>query len=60
MSSHPSVSPENGGKLEGAAVAPCAEELINILLVDDEPKNLVALETVLDNPDYRLVSANSG
>jgi PAS domain S-box-containing protein len=34
-------------------------EPINILLVDDEPKNLVALETVLEDPGYRLVRANS-
>jgi signal transduction histidine kinase len=32
---------------------------INILIVDDEPKNLAVLETVLDNPDYRLVRADS-
>ena len=32
---------------------------INILIVDDEPKNLTVLETVLDNPDYRLVRAQS-
>ena len=36
------------------AVAP-----INILVVDDEPKNLMALETVLDDPGYRLVRAGS-
>jgi PAS domain S-box-containing protein len=30
---------------------------INILIVDDEPKNLTVLETVLDSPDYRLVRA---
>src|SRR6202171_1134158 len=35
------------------------EELINILIVDDEPKNLTVLETVLDNPAYRLVRAES-
>jgi hypothetical protein len=34
-------------------------EPINILIVDDEPKNLVALETVLGDPGYRLVRANS-
>ena len=28
---------------------------INILLVDDEPKNLTALETVLDDPRYQLI-----
>jgi signal transduction histidine kinase len=32
---------------------------INVLIVDDEPKNLAVLETVLDNPDYRLVRADS-
>lgn len=32
---------------------------INILIVDDEPKNLTVLETVLDNPSYRLVRASS-
>ena len=32
---------------------------INILIVDDEPKNLTVLETVLDDPDYQLVRAGS-
>jgi PAS domain S-box-containing protein len=32
----------------------------NILLVDDQPKNLVALRAILDGPGYRLVAANSG
>lgn len=32
---------------------------INILIVDDEPRNLTALETVLDDPAYRLVRAGS-
>ena len=35
------------------------EEPINILIVDDEPKNLTVLEVVLDNPGYRLVRAES-
>jgi signal transduction histidine kinase/DNA-binding response OmpR family regulator len=35
------------------------EEPISILLVDDEPKNLAVLETVLNNPNYRLVRAES-
>ena len=45
-----------------AAVAPASAfhgAPINILIVDDEPKNLTVLETVLDNPDYRLVLAES-
>ena len=32
---------------------------INILIVDDEPKNLTVLETILDDPGYRLVRAGS-
>jgi two-component sensor histidine kinase/CheY-like chemotaxis protein len=36
-----------------------ADGLINILIVDDEPKNLTVLETVLDSPRYRLVPAES-
>ncbi|MGD9765406.1 MAG: ATP-binding protein, partial [Candidatus Binatia bacterium] len=34
-------------------------EPVNILLVDDEPRNLDALEALLDLPDYRLVRAQS-
>jgi two-component sensor histidine kinase len=33
---------------------------INILIVDDEPKNLTVLEAILESPDYRLVRAESG
>jgi two-component sensor histidine kinase/AmiR/NasT family two-component response regulator len=32
---------------------------INILVVDDEPKNLIVVETVLNDPAYRLVKAES-
>jgi signal transduction histidine kinase len=32
---------------------------INLLIVDDEPGNLVVLETLLDDPGYRLVRAES-
>ena len=34
-------------------------ESINILIVDDEPKNLTVLESVLNDPGYRLVRALS-
>ena len=33
---------------------------VNILIVDDEPRNLAVLESVLDDPGYRLVRATSG
>ncbi len=38
---------------------PTHDEPINILIVDDEPKNLAVLETLLDDPSYRLVRAES-
>src|SRR6185369_6252118 len=43
-----------GGMAAGQPLAP-----INILIVDDEPRNLVVLETVLDDPGYRLVRAET-
>src|SRR5437868_560350 len=58
--------PPEPGIAQASAPAPTAAELaaaaepINILIVDDEPKNLTALETVLDDPSYRLVRAGSG
>jgi len=33
---------------------------VNILIVDDEPRNLAVLESVLDDPGYRLVKKTSG
>jgi PleD family two-component response regulator len=46
------------------SAAPTARELlshapVNILIVDDEPKNLTVLEAILDDPGYRLVRAQS-
>lgn len=35
------------------------DDRINILIVDDEQKNLTVLETILDDPEYRLVRADS-
>lgn len=47
-----------GGSGPGAVVL-AHNDPINILIVDDEPKNLTVLETVLDDPGYRLVRAES-
>lgn len=33
---------------------------INILIVDDHPENLLALEAIIDNPEYQLIRAYSG
>ena len=43
----------------GTADPSLNDELISILLVDDEPRNLTVLETVLMDPGYRLVRAES-
>lgn len=36
------------------------EHRLNILLVDDHPENLIALQAVLDSPEYHLVKARNG
>ena len=42
-----------------AATSPVlqSEAPINVLIVDDEPRNLTVLEAILDDPGYRLVRA---
>ena len=56
------INQSGGETVHGATsvAATVAPDQVNILIVDDEPKNLLVLETVLDDPGYRLVRANSG
>ena len=35
------------------------DQPINILIVDDEPKNLTVIEAILSDPEYRVVRAHS-
>src|SRR5262245_17687953 len=35
-------------------------QMVNILLVDDNPSNLLSLETILEAPDRNLIRASSG
>jgi signal transduction histidine kinase len=60
--------PEPGAAMSGSSDEPTSpgavlttifDAPINILIVDDEPKNLTVLETLLDSPGYRLVRAES-
>ncbi|MBI4376291.1 MAG: response regulator [Elusimicrobia bacterium] len=37
-----------------------SEETVDILVVDDQPANLLALESMLNDTDYRLIRARSG
>jgi PAS domain S-box-containing protein len=52
------TAPPHTPATEAAAVLR-VHDPINILIVDDEPKNLTVLEAVLDEPGYRFVRAVS-
>ncbi|MBL8949799.1 MAG: response regulator, partial [Myxococcaceae bacterium] len=45
---------------KGTPETAVSQTVSNILLVDDRPENLVALKAILQDPGYRLVTANSG
>jgi signal transduction histidine kinase/ActR/RegA family two-component response regulator len=45
---------------KGEAAMATPQPVSNILLVDDRPENLVALKSILQNPNYRLVTASNG
>jgi signal transduction histidine kinase len=55
------LSPMNRRSVDPSPPLPMndQDQSINILLVDDEVKNLTVLETILDDPGYRLVRAAS-
>jgi PAS domain S-box-containing protein len=54
------LSPDDTTNVVAAATRVWHREApVNILIVDDEPKNLTVLEAILDDPRYRLVRAES-
>ena len=52
-------SPDDFSRSLAAALVPAELPPVNILIVDDEPRNLTVLETILSDPGYRLVRALS-
>jgi two-component sensor histidine kinase/CheY-like chemotaxis protein len=52
-------NPGDNAKTSAADGSSHTQALVNILIVDDEPKNLTVLEAILDAPGYRLVRAGS-
>jgi len=53
-----SIVPANDESAEHSSPAGMGG-IVNVLIVDDEPKNLTVLETVLDSPRYRVIRAES-
>ena len=53
------TTPRTGGVIAGADLLARERLPVNILIVDDEPRNLSVIETILESPDYRLVRAVS-
>jgi signal transduction histidine kinase len=51
---------ENASPPPGIPASPPADDRVNILLVDDQPANLVALEAMLQGLGQNLIKAESG
>jgi len=57
---HPANASAKAAPPEDDAIPARDDPRVNILIVDDEPKNLTVLESVLDDPGYHLMRAGSG
>jgi PAS domain S-box-containing protein len=54
------LNPDDNRKIVTATTPTSHSEApVNILIVDDEPKNLTVIEAILDDPGYRLVRAET-
>src|SRR5687768_4548326 len=54
------VAADESAPLPGGPAAPPTDDRVNILLVDDQPANLVALEAMLQGLGQNLIKAESG
>ena len=59
FAAHPTKAPASGAVFAPASPLVAPEQPVSILLVDDDQNNLLALESILDFSDYRLVKAQS-
>jgi two-component sensor histidine kinase/CheY-like chemotaxis protein len=50
---------DHSGRFGDDPSANGGDSAVNVLIVDDEPKNLMVLESVLDSPRYRVIRAES-
>jgi DNA-binding response OmpR family regulator len=50
---------DHSGRFGDDPSADGGDSAVNVLIVDDEPKNLTVLESVLDSPRYRVIRAES-
>jgi len=55
----PVLIPADQERQAAGGLSPARADTVNILIVDDEPKNLTVLESLLDDPGYRVVRAES-
>src|SRR5688572_5642774 len=60
MSEHPIPGAPEASALAPTAASASREKKVSILLVDDRPDKLLALESVLDDLGQNLVRAHSG
>ncbi len=51
------ISEKTEISVTGASAAPLPSSPVNLLIVDDEPRNLDVLESILQSPDYHLIRA---
>ena len=60
VDAEPLQETENASPLPGLPASPLTDDRVNILLVDDQPANLIAMEAMLQGLGQNLIRAESG